>query len=248
MIAVNTVRCHSWIMLKIKLISVPEIHIFYVLLCFCLDVEGANVMMTQRWLRKYWFNTQKKNINWKRIFFHSARHKRFFSWKKRKKRKFIWPKMKKKKNSFNYFFSLEKKVSWKKRVHWFFLHCVWHMENNVFIYHLYSMFLWKQFFPPIMISFLSLFHGKKIHLARNMNKNFLWILLIHNINYSIFCAVQNMTKIVIFFPYTVTVHLFFEKSKKKNCDKTNENFFFRIFFHLKKNSHEKKSLVCSVGN
>lgn len=158
--------------------------------------------------------------------------------------------MKKKKNSFNYFFSLEKKVSWKKRVHWFFLHCVWHMENNVFIYHLYSMFLWKQIFPSashlkkIMISFLSLFHGKKIHLARHMNKNFLWILLIHNINYSIFCSVQNMTKIVIFFPYTVTVHLFFEKSKKKNCDKTSEFFFYSEFFFIvhtwKKISHEKK--------
>lgn len=187
------------------------------------------------------------------IFFFS-RHKRFFSWKKRKKRKFIWPKMKKKKNSFNYFFSLEKKVSWKKRVHWFFLHCVWHMENNVFIYHLYSMFLWKQIFPPashlkkIMISFLSLFHGKKIHSARHMNKNFLWILLIHNINYSIFCSVQNMTKIVIFFPYTVTVHLFFEKSKKKLWQDKWTFFFSGFFFTWKKFLMKKKSLVCSVGN
>lgn len=158
--------------------------------------------------------------------------------------------MKKKKNSFNYFFSLEKKVSWKKRVHWFFLHCVWHMENNVFIYHLYSMFLWKQIFPSashlkkIMISFLSLFHGKKIHLARHMNKNFLWILLIHNINYSIFCSVQNMTKIVIFFPYTVTVHLFFEKSKKKIVTRQMKIFFSGFFFIVhtwKKISHEKKN-------
>lgn len=169
--------------------------------------------------------------------------------------------MKKKKNSFNYFFSLEKKVSWKKRVHWFFLHCVWHMENNVFIYHLYSMFLWKQIFPSashlkkIMISFLSLFHGKKIHSARHMNKNFLWILLIHNINYSIFCSVQNMTKIVIFFPYTVTVHLFFEKSKKKLWQDKWTFFFSGFFFTWKKFLMKKNHLsvlletnLCSCEN
>lgn len=178
--------------------------------------------------------------------------------------------MKKKKNSFNYFFSLDKKVSWKKRVHWthtfflfqdFFLHYVWHMENNVFIYHLYSMFLWKQIFPSashlkkIMISFLSLFHGKKIHSARHMNKNFLWILLIHNINYSIFCSVQNMTKIVIFFPYTVTVHLFFEKSKKKLWQDKWTFFFSGFFFTWKKFLMKKNHLsvlletnLCSYEN
>lgn len=169
------------------------------------------------------------------IFFFS-RHKRFFSWKKKKKRKIHLAKNEKKKISFNYFFHWKKKVSWKKRVHWthtfflfqdFFLHYVWHMENNVFIYHLYSMFLWKQFFPPtshmkkIMISFVSLFHGKK---------KITWP--------------ETWTKIMIFFPYTVTVHLFFEKSKKKNCDKTSELFFYSEFFFIvhtwKKISHEKK--------
>lgn len=195
----------------------------------------------------------EKNINWKSdIFFFSTQ--KILLLKKKKKKKIHLAKNEKKKNYFNYFFSLEKKVSWKKRVHWFFLHCVWHMENNVFIYHLYSVFLWKQIFPSashlkkIMISFLSLFHGKKIHLAQHMNKNFLWILLIHNINYSIFCSVQNMTKIVIFFPYTVTVHLFFEKSKKKLWQDKWTFFFSGFFFTWKKFLMKKKSLVCSVGN
>lgn len=199
------------------------------------------------WRSADWGNTDsthRKKYKLKKWYFFFLDTKDSSPEKKRKKGKFIWPKMKKKKISFNYFFHWKKKVSWKKRVHWthtfflfqdFFLHYVWHMENNVFIYHLYSVFLWKQFFPPtshmkkIMISFVSLFHGK--------NK-FTWP--------------ETWTKIMIFFPYTVTVHLFFEKSKKKNCDKTSEFFFIQNFFLLstpeKKFLMKKKSLVCSVGN
>lgn len=192
------------------------------------------------WRSADWGNTDsthRKKYKLKKWYFFFLDTKDSSPEKKRKKGKFIWPKMKKKKISFNYFFHWKKKVSWKKRVHWthtfflfqdFFLHYVWHMENNVFIYHLYSVFLWKQFFPPtshmkkIMISFVSLFHGKKkIHLARNMNKN-------HDF-FSIHCYCS---------------FIFWKVKKKKLWQDKWIIFLFRIFFycpHLKKNFSWKKN-------
>lgn len=111
------------------------------------------------WRSANWGNidsTQKKNINWKSFFFFSlSSTQKILLLKKKNTRKFIRPKMKEILFFFFFYFAGKKTL----------LFCV--LVKTVFSTH---------------FTHLSLFHGKEIHLARHMNNNFLWILLIQNSN------------------------------------------------------------------
>lgn len=236
MIAVNTVRCHSWIMLKIKLISVPEINIFYVLLNFLVGRRESECDDDAALTEEILIQHTEKNINWKSDIFFFSTQKILLLKKKEKKENSFGQKWKKKKFLLIIFFTGKKKSPEKnvftEHIHFFYF--------RIFFFTMFDT--WKIMYLYIIYILCSC-ENSFFHPLHTWKKS--WFLLFHCFMEKINSLGPKHEQKSWFFFHTLLLFIYFLKSQKKKIVTRQVNFFlFRIFFycpHLKKNFSWKKN-------
>lgn len=193
------------------------------------------------WRSADWGNTDsthRKKYKLKKWYFFFLDTKDSSPEKKEKKENSFGQKWKKKKILLIIFFH------WKKKS----------PEKNVFTDFFFTVFdTWKIMYLYIIYILCSC-ENSFFHPLHTWKKS--WFLLFHCfMEKKKFTWPETWTKIMIFFPYTVTVHLFFEKSKKKLWQDKWTFFFSGFFFTWKKFLMKKNHLsvlletnLCSCEN